>query len=239
MRLLIIRFRNRIYQDYYSRSFLSTDLPSTISWIGSIQVFFLYAGGTIGGPLFDRYGARVSSQDLNYRRNFNQLTTVMLSDNTHSRSCACAFCHDDLFVHRILSVHASTRDSWWIGFWHALRSRDGLCWPVFPQAKGRRTRINGHRLIDWGRDIPYSSKPDVAERLPGIRLVGSNLRAHYSCHDARCHAYRQRAPPTSKGQGPSAIRISSAAICPSNSRNLLHDLGTLFTSVLPPNLRTE
>lgn len=50
-----------IYQDYYSQHMLSEESQSSISWIGSVQVFFLYAGGVAGGPLFDRYGAKVSS----------------------------------------------------------------------------------------------------------------------------------------------------------------------------------
>ncbi|KIW39898.1 uncharacterized protein PV06_08468 [Exophiala oligosperma] len=48
-----------VYQEYYSSHFLSHESPSSISWIGSIQVFFLYAGGLVGGPLFDRYGVKV------------------------------------------------------------------------------------------------------------------------------------------------------------------------------------
>jgi MFS family permease len=32
---------------------------SAISWIGSLQIFFLFAGTLFGGPLFDRYGAVV------------------------------------------------------------------------------------------------------------------------------------------------------------------------------------
>lgn len=50
-----------IYQDYYSEHMLSHETQSTISWIGSVQLFFLYAGGVVGGPLFDRYGAKVST----------------------------------------------------------------------------------------------------------------------------------------------------------------------------------
>ncbi|KAG8416070.1 hypothetical protein J3459_013829 [Metarhizium acridum] len=49
-----------IYQDYYSQRMLSHETQSTISWIGSVQLFFLYDGGVIGGPLFDRYGAKAS-----------------------------------------------------------------------------------------------------------------------------------------------------------------------------------
>lgn len=50
---------NRVYQEYYQSHQLHNQSPSSISWIGSLQVFFLFAGGVIGGPLFDRYGAKV------------------------------------------------------------------------------------------------------------------------------------------------------------------------------------
>ncbi|KAJ4469976.1 major facilitator superfamily domain-containing protein [Lentinula edodes] len=42
-----------VYQDYYSRVSLSEKSPSDISWIGSVQIFFLFAGGIISGKLFD------------------------------------------------------------------------------------------------------------------------------------------------------------------------------------------
>ncbi|KAJ5783765.1 uncharacterized protein N7518_009442 [Penicillium psychrosexuale] len=48
-----------VYQDYYTEHFISNETSSTISWIGSVQVCFLFAGSLIGGPLFDRYGAVV------------------------------------------------------------------------------------------------------------------------------------------------------------------------------------
>lgn len=53
-----------VYQDYYQVNQLKTMSSSTISWIGSVQVFFLYAGGLIGGPLFDQLGAVVSSKKI-------------------------------------------------------------------------------------------------------------------------------------------------------------------------------
>lgn len=55
----ILNVTYRVYQAYYQSHQLSTESSSTISWIGSLQVFFLYAGGAIGGPLFDRYGGLV------------------------------------------------------------------------------------------------------------------------------------------------------------------------------------
>jgi hypothetical protein len=48
-----------VYQTYYQEHQLKSTSPSTISWIGSLQGFFLFSGTVIGGPLFDRYGATV------------------------------------------------------------------------------------------------------------------------------------------------------------------------------------
>ncbi|KAJ5556618.1 hypothetical protein N7494_000533 [Penicillium frequentans] len=48
-----------VYQDYYTEHFLSSETSSNISWIGSVQVCFLFSGSIVGGPLFDRYGASV------------------------------------------------------------------------------------------------------------------------------------------------------------------------------------
>ncbi|KJK65615.1 MFS like protein [Aspergillus parasiticus SU-1] len=44
-----------VYQEYYLFNQLSTRPPNDISWIGSLEVFFLFSGILIGGPLFDRY----------------------------------------------------------------------------------------------------------------------------------------------------------------------------------------
>lgn len=48
-----------VYQEYYQTHQLSHESPSTISWIGSLQIFFLFGGNCFGGPLFDRFGAKV------------------------------------------------------------------------------------------------------------------------------------------------------------------------------------
>ncbi|KKY25506.1 putative monocarboxylate permease-like protein [Phaeomoniella chlamydospora] len=48
-----------VYQAYYESHQLSDKSSSAISWIGSLQVFFVFAGGLVGGPLFDRYGAKI------------------------------------------------------------------------------------------------------------------------------------------------------------------------------------
>lgn len=48
-----------VYQEYYQTHQLSSKTPDDISWIGSLQVFFLFNGTLFGGPLFDRFGAVV------------------------------------------------------------------------------------------------------------------------------------------------------------------------------------
>ncbi|KXN82935.1 Riboflavin transporter MCH5 [Leucoagaricus sp. SymC.cos] len=42
-----------VYQDYYTRFALNEHSPSEISWIGSVQVFCLFAFGLPAGKLFD------------------------------------------------------------------------------------------------------------------------------------------------------------------------------------------
>jgi hypothetical protein len=48
-----------VLQEYYSTHQLKNLSPSQISWIGSLTSFIQFAGGAIGGPMFDRYGAKV------------------------------------------------------------------------------------------------------------------------------------------------------------------------------------
>jgi hypothetical protein len=49
-----------VLQQYYSVHQLKNYSASDISWIGSLSSFIQFAGGAIGGPLFDRYGVKVS-----------------------------------------------------------------------------------------------------------------------------------------------------------------------------------
>ncbi|EIW53756.1 MFS general substrate transporter [Trametes versicolor FP-101664 SS1] len=42
-----------VYQDYYTRTFLSHVSPSNISWIGSVQLFLMYAPAVFVGSAFD------------------------------------------------------------------------------------------------------------------------------------------------------------------------------------------
>jgi MFS family permease len=53
-----------VYQEYYQAHQLSDQAPSAISWIGSLQVFFVLGASLVGGPLFDRYGEKVCSHSI-------------------------------------------------------------------------------------------------------------------------------------------------------------------------------
>jgi len=54
-----IDIHHRVFQEYYQKHQLSSSTPSDISWIGSLQMFFLFSSMIVGGPLFDQYGATV------------------------------------------------------------------------------------------------------------------------------------------------------------------------------------
>lgn len=45
-----------IFQDYYQHELLSSYSSSTIAWIPSLQIFFMFASGPLIGKLYDRYG---------------------------------------------------------------------------------------------------------------------------------------------------------------------------------------
>lgn len=45
------------FQLYYTHKF-SDETASTITWIGSVQLFVLFAAGIVVGPAFDRWGSR-------------------------------------------------------------------------------------------------------------------------------------------------------------------------------------
>ncbi|EXJ79035.1 hypothetical protein A1O3_08536 [Capronia epimyces CBS 606.96] len=47
-----------VFQEYYQRELLSSYSPSTISWIPSLQIFFIMGMGPVVGYLYDRFGPR-------------------------------------------------------------------------------------------------------------------------------------------------------------------------------------
>lgn len=47
-----------VFQAYYEKNQLRNYSPSTVSWIPSLTVFFMFAGGPIWGKFYDNYGPR-------------------------------------------------------------------------------------------------------------------------------------------------------------------------------------
>ncbi|KAK3933777.1 monocarboxylate permease-like protein [Diplogelasinospora grovesii] len=47
------------FQEYYMTHQLQAESASKISWIGSLESFLQFFAGMVGGPLFDRFGAKV------------------------------------------------------------------------------------------------------------------------------------------------------------------------------------
>lgn len=46
--------------EYYGTHQLKDHTADEIAWIGSLSSFIQFAGGAIGGPMFDRFGTKVS-----------------------------------------------------------------------------------------------------------------------------------------------------------------------------------
>ena len=42
-----------VFQTFYRQEYITNESSSNISWIGSIQAFFLIFGGVVSGPLYD------------------------------------------------------------------------------------------------------------------------------------------------------------------------------------------
>lgn len=53
------------FQDFYQEGYLSKYSPSTISFIGTLQISLMYIVGPVAGSLFDSYGLKVSRPSKN------------------------------------------------------------------------------------------------------------------------------------------------------------------------------
>lgn len=49
------------FAEYYLSHQLGGHSADDIAWIGSLSVFLQFASGVVGGPLFDRFGAKVGT----------------------------------------------------------------------------------------------------------------------------------------------------------------------------------
>ena len=61
-----------VFEEYYLSHQLKDESADNVAWIGSLAAFLQFAAGAIGGPLFDRYGAWVSSSTSTQRKDNTQ-----------------------------------------------------------------------------------------------------------------------------------------------------------------------
>lgn len=47
-----------VFEEYYHSTFLPDRTPSDVSWIGALQIFFIYIANIISGPALDRFGPK-------------------------------------------------------------------------------------------------------------------------------------------------------------------------------------
>ncbi|KAL2832990.1 major facilitator superfamily domain-containing protein [Aspergillus cavernicola] len=66
------------FEEYYLTHQLKGDTASAISWIGSLQSFLQFFSGMLGGPLFDRFGAKVRLLALRPRLHHRPLMILSL-----------------------------------------------------------------------------------------------------------------------------------------------------------------
>lgn len=81
-----------VLQEYYMTHQLRGESADKVAWIGSMSTFIQFAAGAIGGPMFDRFGARVSSRT--WRAVDIKLTLTMKGYSTR-RSVLYIRHHDD------------------------------------------------------------------------------------------------------------------------------------------------
>ena len=62
------------FEEYYLKHQLHGESASNIAWIGSTSAFLQFAAGMIGGPMFDRFGAKASLSWLSRYRFGDPLT---------------------------------------------------------------------------------------------------------------------------------------------------------------------
>lgn len=91
-----------VFQAYYQTHQLANVSPSDISWIGSLQVFFLFSSALVGGPLFDRYGAKVSPSSPYTSTQFSRFYPGHSPSHRHLH----LLLDDDQSLQEVLAIYA-------------------------------------------------------------------------------------------------------------------------------------
>lgn len=129
------------FEEYYRSHQLSSSSASKISWIGSLAIFLQFFTGMLSGPLFDRYGQKVSEpaqkKEASTRRPFpsfslpfvalvlTRMCFVFMIDHPSGR-IRLRLGHDDAqSLQDLLGSHACARGPY--GHFHGSSSDPSLC----------------------------------------------------------------------------------------------------------------
>lgn len=135
-----------VYQDYYTREFLSQKSPSEISWIGSFQLFMQYAPGILVGRAFDSgyFHYMIAAGSF-----IQVVCTFMLSLSHHgqyyqvflSQAVGIGLGQSLLFLPSlsIIGHHFKRRRAFATGVAVTGASCGGIVWPVMLNQLGQRT----------------------------------------------------------------------------------------------------
>lgn len=93
-----------VFEEYYLSHQLIGKSPDDVAWIGSLAACLQFAAGALGGPLFDRFGAWVSSY-------FDGEVTWRANIAIGHSACRCSVHfrnHDDQPMQGVLAVDTCT-----------------------------------------------------------------------------------------------------------------------------------
>ncbi|KAK0194178.1 major facilitator superfamily domain-containing protein [Armillaria mellea] len=140
-----------VYQDYYTREFLSQKSPSEISWIGSFQLFMQYAPGILVGRAFDSgyFHYMIAAGSF-----IQVVCTFMLSLSHHgqyyqvflSQAVGIGLGQSLLFLPSlsIIGHHFKRRRAFATGIAVTGASCGGIVWPVMLNQLGQQRTRSAH-----------------------------------------------------------------------------------------------
>jgi hypothetical protein len=178
-----------VLQQYYSTHQLKDHSMDQIAWIGSLASFIQFAGGAIGGPMFDRYGAWVR---ILWFHETEIVLTGRIDDatrNTHLR----LWIDDGLFVQRVLpilpcAVHPH-------GHQRGFSPIPCLCsnGPLLRQATRGCSWNCGVWVFRWRRHLSHCLVQTAQQLFPILWLVHSHRRFHHGSLHVVCLLHHQAA----------------------------------------------
>lgn len=174
---------NRVYQEYYQAHQLQDKSPSDISWIGSLQILFVFGGALFGGPLFDRFGSKVCSPSPKSRECLLTRDRFLVGDMASCNSL-CLLCNDDRHLYIILSIYTRARYPRRYFSWHDHVPSHGGHRSIFQQ-EARSSLGHGNRwILSWGGYIPSCPGENALQPPTRIWMDSAHMRLYhavYSC----------------------------------------------------------